>query len=105
MGTGKITSVLVVGASVGEMLIPLTVANISFKWFSLVTFLYILLACSAGGFLTYAAIVLIGRPLLLAKQAKESLGKVFAESAKENGYGTFNEKVSLEVKNKTQDMP
>jgi hypothetical protein len=60
---------MVVGASIGEMLIPLTVANVSFKWYSPVTFLYILLACSIGGLFIYAALLAIGRPLAQAKQA------------------------------------
>ncbi|ELR17151.1 transporter, major facilitator subfamily protein [Acanthamoeba castellanii str. Neff] len=61
--TGSITSVMVVGASLGEMLIPLTVANVSFNWYSPVTFLYILLACSVAGLLIYVSMLVVGGPI------------------------------------------
>jgi hypothetical protein len=93
---------MVVGASIGEMLIPLTVANVSFKWYNPVTFLYILLACSIGGLFVYLAMLVIGRPLALAKQAsrhativdedEELSSGAFGpgDSSKSPAYGTFS---------------
>jgi hypothetical protein len=91
---------MVVGASIGEMLIPLTVANVSFKWYDPVSFLFILLGCSVAGLAIFICIFLIGRPLAQAKQAAvalntvvvdedaELLGVVEASHGKE-AYGTF----------------
>jgi Flp pilus assembly protein protease CpaA len=91
---------MVVGAWIGEMLIPLTVANVSFKWYNPVTFLYILLACSIRGLFVYVAMLLIGRPLAQAKQAsrhativdedEELSSGAFGDSSKSPAYGTFS---------------
>lgn len=85
---------MVVGASLGEMLIPLTVANISFDWYQPISFLYILLACAVAGLLIYGAIVIVGQPLARAKQNTVDLSAAViceedAMTESQQAYGTF----------------
>jgi hypothetical protein len=94
---GPITSVMVVGASLGEMLIPLAVANVSFKWYEPVTFLYILLACSAASLAVYISMLIVGQPIKkdphkhVAIVIEEELGESLqlTSKANEDAYGTF----------------
>ncbi len=57
--TGTLTSIMVVGASFGEMAIPLFVAKM-FAWSGPTSFLYILLFCSVAGLAVYGGTVITG---------------------------------------------
>jgi hypothetical protein len=78
---------MVVGASLGEMLIPLTVANVSFNWYSPVTFLYILLACSVAGLLIYVSMLVVGRPIKKDPNHRTHSGIVVEEEDDEEFIG------------------
>lgn len=68
--TGKLTSVMVVGASFGEMLVPLLVAVLLDKK-GPDYLVWMLLLCSVAGFSCYCGILTIGKSLKSAKSAAQ----------------------------------
>jgi hypothetical protein len=78
---------MVVGASLGEMLIPLMVANVSFNWYSPVTFLYILLACSICGLFIYVAMLVVGHPIKKDPHHRRSHSGILVEEEDEDEEG------------------